>query len=312
MSGETETDKTLARPAVLGAGPVGRALVDRLVALGLKPLLITRSGSTHRGSRAVAADLGDPSQAIDAIGDATIVFHVAAPPYHRWVEEFPGLQRAIVEGCQAADAPLIVLENLYGYGPVEGPMTEELPLTATTRKGRVRARLWNELQAEHWDGRLRVAAVRASDFYGPGVVASSFGERFMKRAAIGKRAPIVGSPQALHSVTYVPDIAAAMVTLASEPSAWGRAWHCPTAPAVTQLELAQLVARSAQVEGKVSAMPSWLLGILGRFVKPLGELIELQYEFDSDFVLDSSAFEARFNCVPTPLEAGVGATLAAL
>ena len=35
---------------------------------------------------------------------------------------------------------LATVSNLYGYGPVTGPMTEELPLAATGRKGMVAGR----------------------------------------------------------------------------------------------------------------------------------------------------------------------------
>ena len=129
-------------PVVLGAGAVGSALAAALVENGTVPRVVSRSGTHVDGAVSVAADIGNRPTAIDVLSDASIVFHTAQPPYHRWVEEFPALQASIVAGCEAAGAPLIVIENLYGYGPVDTPMTEDLPLVATTRKGAVRAKMW--------------------------------------------------------------------------------------------------------------------------------------------------------------------------
>ena len=81
---------------------------------------------------------------------------------------------------------LVRLSNLYGYGPrVPGgydeahPMTEATPLAATGRKGRVRARVWQDALAAHQAGRVRVGEVRAADFIGPGAQ-SAMGERIVR------------------------------------------------------------------------------------------------------------------------------------
>ena len=68
----------------------------------------------------------------------------------------------------------VAVQNLYGYGPTWGrPMTEDLPLAATTVKGRTRAAMTGELLAAAGAGRVRLAIGRASDFFGPGAARGS-------------------------------------------------------------------------------------------------------------------------------------------
>ncbi|WP_366514237.1 NAD-dependent epimerase/dehydratase family protein, partial [Moorena sp. SIO3I6] len=116
-------------------------------------------------------------------------------------------------------------------------MTENTPFAPTTRKGEVRGQMWDDLKAAHDHGRIRATAVRASDFFGPGVDQSSYGERCFGRLAQGKPAELLGDPAAHHAVTFVPDFGEALVRAAERPASWGQAWLAPTAPAVPQQQL---------------------------------------------------------------------------
>ena len=299
----------LEHPVILGAGPIGRAVAAALVARGHRPTIVTRSGTQVDGADALAADLTDPTAAKSALATATAAFQCAQPEYHRWAEEFPGLQRRILDACESSGATLIALENLYGYGPVDRPMTEQLPMRPTTRKGRVRAAMWEELAEAHTSGRVPTAAVRASDFYGPHVLASAYGERFFPRLVAGKKAELLGDPAALHSVAYAPDVGEAMVRVADDPTSWGRAWHVPTAPAVTQVEIVRQAAEAAGVDPAHTVVRPWMLRLVGPFNKGAKEMIEMLYEFDEDFVVDSSAFEQHFGMRPTSLADGLTDTV---
>ena len=299
------------RPLVLGAGPVGRAIVARLVARGHHPAVVTRSGTAVDGASARRADLTDHGQARAALADASIVFSTAQPAYHRWVEEFPALQASIVQAARAADVALMVVENLYGYGPHDGPLTEDLPMRPSTRKGTVRAEMWQALHDASTSGELQMAVVRASDFVGPGVEGSAFGTRFFDPLRRGKPAQTMGDVDALHSVTFVPDVAEALVRVAEDDTSWGRAWHVPCAPAVTQRRLAELAASTIGRTGSVRSVPTWMLRGIGLFVAPVREMVEMRYEFEEDFVVDSSAFTARFGMEATPLDEALAAVMRA-
>lgn len=296
---------------VLGAGPVGRAVVAALVARGIEPVVVTRSGAAVPGAVTHAADVTDPDQAATALAGADVVFQCAQPAYHRWPQEFPALQAGIVDAAAAASALLVVAENLYGYGPHDGPLTEDLPLAATTRKGRVRAAMWEALDAAHRAGRLRVVAGRASDFFGPGVEGSAVGDRFFGPLVEGKAAEAAGDPDRLHSYTSVPDFGEALVRLSETPAAWGRAWHVPNAPTVTTRALAEQAAALAGAEGRVRTFTRWQVRLVGLFVPAVREMVEMLYEFEQDFVVDHSAYAALCGDHATPLAASLAATVAA-
>ncbi|HMQ26044.1 MAG TPA: hypothetical protein PKA98_08650, partial [Acidimicrobiales bacterium] len=229
----------------------------------------------------------------------------------RWPEEFPALQAGIVDAAEAAGALLVVAENLYGYGPHDGSLTEDLPLAATTRKGRVRAEMWEALEAAHDAGRLRVVAGRASDFFGPGVEGSAVGDRFFGPLVKGKAAEAAGDPDRLHSYTYVADFGEALVRLSETPAAWGRAWHVPNAPTVSTRALAARAAALAGTQGRVRAFARWQLRLVGLFVPAVREMVEMLYEFEEDFVVDHSAYAAVCGDHATPLDESLAATVAA-
>ena len=297
------------RPLIIGAGPVGRSVAAALVSRGHHPTVVTRSGTVVTGASARQADLSDPAAAIAALADATIVFSTAQPAYHRWVGEFPTLQASIVQATQAAGAPLMVVDNLYGYGPHDGPLTEDLPMRPTTRKGTVRAEMWRSLHDASTRGELQMAVVRSSDFVAPGVEGSAFGTRFFDPLRRGKPAQAMGDVDTLHSVTFVPDLAEALVHVAEDDTSWGRAWHAPYAPAVTQRRLAEIAATAIGQPGAIRSAPTWMLRGIGLFVKPAAEVVEMLYEFDTDFVVDSSAFTDHFAMEATPLDAALAAVM---
>ena len=296
---------------VLGAGPVGRAVVAALVARGVEPAVVTRSGVDVPGAIARHGDITDPDQAAFVLSGAQVVFQCAQPEYHRWPQEFPALQAAVVDAAAAAGALLVVAENLYGYGPADGPLTEDLPLTATTRKGAVRAQMWRDLEAAHGAGRLRVVAGRASDFFGPGVEGSAVGDRFFGPIVKGTAAEAVGDPDRLHSYTYVPDFGEALVRLSETPDGWGRAWHVPNAPAVSTRAFAEQAASLAGTHPKLRVYARWQLRLVGLFVRPVRETVEMLYEFDRDWVVDHSAYAALCGDHATPLDQSLAATVAA-
>jgi hypothetical protein len=154
------------------------------------------------------------------------------------------LQRGVLAAAERTGALLVSLENLYGYGPAGGrPMTEDLPLAATTVKGRTRAAMTAELLAAAEAGRVRIAIGRASDFFGAGVTqGSTLGERVFGNALAGRRADFIGNPDLAHTYSYVPDIAVGLATLGTDPRAVGEVWHLPGPPTVTTRALLDLVA----------------------------------------------------------------------
>ncbi len=302
---------------VLGAGPVGRSVAAALAARGVTPAVVTRSGTAVPGASSAVADISDPAQAAAAVAGAQVVFQCTSPAYHQWPAKFPALQASVVDAAAAAGALLVVAENLYGYGPGTGLLTEDRPLTAATRKGAVRARLWQDLAAAHQAGRLRVVAGRASDFYGPGVGAGSVvGDRFFGALLRGKPAEVLGDPDRLHTYTYIADFGEALVALSETEATWGRAWHVPSAPAVTTRSFAAQAADLAGVAGpdagpRLRRLPAWQLRLVGLGVPAVREMPEMMYQFEQDWVVDYSAYAAAVGGRATPMRTALAATVAA-
>jgi len=299
---------------VFGTGQVGQALAACLAGRGLA----VRALSRHRPAALAdgidwrVADAADPDAAADAAKGAAVVYQCLNAPYPRWPELFPPLQRGALAAAERAGALLVTLENLYGYGPTGGkPMTEDLPLAATTVKGRTRAAMTGELLAAAAAGRVRIAIGRASDFFGAGVTeGSTLGRRVFGNALAGQRADFIGNPDLPHTYSYVPDIAAALATLGTDPRAVGEVWHLPGPQTVTTRALLDLVAGEVGHPVAIRSVPKLAVRALGLVNPMMRALVEMAYEFDEPFILDTTRYEATFGATGTPLAAAVAATIA--
>ncbi|MGO8726219.1 MAG: NAD-dependent epimerase/dehydratase family protein [Streptosporangiaceae bacterium] len=298
---------------VFGTGQVGSALAAHLTGLGIAVRTVSRARPRARADGADwrGADVTDPEAAADAAKGASVIYQCLNAPYTQWPELFPPLQRGVLAAAEHSGALLVTLENLYGYGPTSGrPMTENLPLAATTVKGRTRAAMTAELLAAADAGRVRVAIGRASDFFGAGVTqGSTLGERVFGNALAGRRADFIGNPDLPHTYSYVPDIAAGLATLGTDPRAAGQVWHLPVPQTVTTRAFLDLLAGQVGHPVAIRSVPRLALRALGLVNPMLRELAEMSYQFDEPFVLDTSKYESVFGAAGTPLAAAIAATV---
>ena len=299
---------------VYGAGPLGRRVAAAASAAGHEVIIASRSGAGPAPARArhVQADASDAVSVRRLCAGASVIYNCAQPPYDRWGDLFPPIQRALILGASATGARLVAAENLYMYGPVDGPMTEDLPYAASTRKGRVRARMAEELLAADRDGLASTVAGRASDFFGADVATSFMGPAVFRRAARGARVMVVGDPDCLHTYTYVEDFARALVTLGTATGVTGRAWHVPSAPTVTTREFIEIIGWLTGEPVRVGRLPSTVVRLGGVFSALAREAAEMIYEFDEPFVVDHSAFSRRFGARVTDHRTAIRETLAGL
>ena len=297
---------------VFGTGQVGLALASQLASSGSPVRAVSRHrpASLGEGVDWCGADAGDPQAAAEAASGAAVIYQCLNAPYTRWPTQFPPLQRAVLTAAERTDALLVSLENLYGYGPTGGaPMTEDLPLNATTSKGRVRAAMTAELMAATESGRVRIAIGRASDFFGAGVTESTLGERVFANAVAGKRADFIGNPDFPHTYSYVPDIAAGLAVLGTDQRAVGQVWHLPGPQTATTRAVLELVGSEVGHPVPVRSVPKLVLHALG-IVKPMMRgLAEMAYEFEEPFVLDTAKFESTFGAGGTPLDVAIKETV---
>lgn len=199
------------------------------------------------------------------------------------------MTRAIADAAAAADAKMVMADNLYSYGAVpggygpespSGPMTESTPSRATGPKGRVRARMAQDLLAMHRAGAVRVTIGRLGDYFGPGGTSSLVGADLFAGVLAGKAAIWPGPSGHLHSFSFLPDAARALVTLGTEDRADGQIWHLPHADAITPAAFIALVQDAAGARRRVRRIPAAALALVGLVNPMVKELGELRYQLD--------------------------------
>ena len=297
---------------VTGAGPVGTTVALRLAGAGTPVRVVTRSGSgpDHPLVERVRGDASDRDGLRRLLDGAVVVHHCihgSAYDARTWRAELPAAEQAVMDVAGEVGAVVVFPESLYAYGPVDGPITEDLPREAATGKLGVRTDLLRA-RAAHATTTVSVAA---SDFLGPHVRTAHAGERLGPTVLAGRTVRVVGSLRQPHSFTYVPDLAAAMVRGAELATPGDTVLHAPTAPPVTQQQLVEAVARAAGVPvPRTGVLPVGVLRLLGRVAPSLRELAETGYQFERPFVVDSAASERVLGLAPTPLEQQLAATVA--
>lgn len=293
---------------VLGAsGGAGTAITLALHESGHHVRSVSRSGSgMPDGVDVVQADITDPAALASAIADSSVVYMAAQPAYHRWSDEFPAMLGQVITACGSVDAKLVMVDNLYAYGPGHDRLTEKTPHAATDDKGLVRSRMYEQLMAAHRDGTVRVAIGQASDYFGPHSDNSAITSLAIAPAAGTGALRWIGSLDTPHSVAYLPDIARAYVVLGTNPAADGRAWILPHGEAVTGRHFLELVNDQLDEQRKTSVVSKLMLRLAAPFHKITKETLSVSYQWTEPWIADDSEFEQTFGpFVTTPLESAV-------
>ncbi len=299
---------------VLGAGGgIGRALVHELARRGHKVRAVHRDAGRRElppGVEAMAVDIATAEGAGAACAGAGVVHHCAQPAYHRWAQEFPVMNDAVLAGAAAAEAKLVFADNLYMYAPPDGPLTEDAPQRPTSRKGAVRLALADRLLDAHRAGTLRVTIGRASDYYGPGATASSAGETVFAAVLAGKTVRWPGKVDVPRTLHHVDDVARGLITLAERDEADGRAWILPAAPALTPREFVERVGAAARRPTRISSTSRAALRLVGLVNTAAGQLPDIWYQFDRPWVADDGQFQRAFGPQPpSGYDEGIAATV---
>jgi nucleoside-diphosphate-sugar epimerase len=300
---------------VFGTGAIGLATFDALRRRGRTVRLVNRSGQARVPDdvEVVGGDASDPGFAAAAARGAEVIYQTLNPPYPEWSAKFPALQTGVLAAAESAGARLVSMENVYMYGRPDGrPLTEDRADNAHTKKGQLRAGMSQELLAAHRAGRVQIAIGRASDYFGPrGGAQSNLGDRAFPAALAGKAATVLGDPDQPHTYTYIPDIGEGLAVLGEHPDAAGEVWHLPNDPDTrTTREIVDMIYRqAAQPRTRLHAMPPLLLRGLGLFSPVLRELLEMQYQFEEPFIVDSSKIAERLGVTATPLDQAIAETL---
>ena len=294
---------------ILGAGgPVANALAG-ILSKKEEPLrLVSRSHQPAVGNTSwMKADLLNYTELLAAAKGSSIIYMCAGLRYDKkvWAAEWPKIMDNLVRLARETGARLIFFDNVYMYGRVQGAMTETTPYHPASVKGEVRARVAEKLMQEMDKGHIRASIARAADFYGAESMNSFFDSMVLAKFAKGAKASWLGNPDTKHSFTYIPDAGRGVALLGEHPESDGRIWHLPTAPALTGKQFVELAARVLQAKPSYGSINKFMLQLAGIFNKLIGETAEMYYQYQYDYVFDSTKFEQTFDVKPTPYEEGI-------
>ena len=295
---------------VFGYGSTGREVTRTLAARGdaIRVAQRSRPADLPDGVGFTACDILDADAVRRAVeGAAQVVLAIGLPYDARvWRTAWPTAMTNIVEACAASGARIVFIDNLYQLGPQHQPLREDMPLSMAGDKPAIRTevtRIWMAAT-----GRVRLAALRCPDFYGPDVPVSHIGSTGFGRIATGKAAILMVPPDTPHDFAYVPDIARAAVTLLDAPDdAFGQVWNMPCAPTRTPRDILRLGAEAIGVRLKVNAIPLRLLPLFGIFSRFFHEVADVGFTWDRPYRVDAGKFTRRFWSDVTPFEVGAPA-----
>ncbi|MBA4406003.1 NAD-dependent dehydratase [bacterium] len=296
---------------ILGStGAIGKLLAKELTNYTHDIRLVSRNPvKVNDGDSLFKADLLNKDQVSEAVKDSEVVYLTAGLQYNIkiWRQQWPVIMRNVIDACLEHDAKFVFFDNIYMISKEHfNNITEESPINPCSRKGEIRAQLDNMILDEMKNGNLNAIIARAADFYGKGSErVSILYQMVIDNVRKGKKAQWFIDSSKKHSFTFTPDAAKAVAILGNTPDAFNQIWNLPTAQAISGEEMINLVASLIQKNIKHQVMPLFVLKGLSVFVPVLKEFVELAYQWDRDYILNSSKFEKRFNFVPTSLGDGV-------
>lgn len=299
------------KQVVLGNGVLGQSVARLLVRGGRCPLVLSRRGDVTGNWATARCDASDPAQLAAHLERPATLYLCAAPPYMRWRDEFPRLADGIARACSGRRVDLVLADNLYAYGESATPFDERSVCRPRSNKGRIRHALAQRLMSLHGDQGVRVAIVRAADFFGPGVGQSSVGAMVVGSALAGKPTYLLGNPDLPHAITYVEDFARTLLAVAADAAAFGATWHAPSHNLASTRGLVAMLARHAGREVAIRPVGPWMMRMFGLFNRDMRELLEMRYLFEQPLAIAFEATARRFNLAATPLDQAVAATVAA-
>lgn len=266
----------------------------------------------NQNDELMSADLLDYDQTQKAVAGSEVVYLLAGLKYDvkTWREQWPKVMRHTIDACKKHNSKLVFFDNVYAYGKVNGVVTEDTPFNPVSKKGEVRAQIATMLLDEIKTGNLKGMIVRAADFYGPGASLSLTYSTVTERLKSKKGPQWIGNPKAIHTFTYTPDAGKTVAILGNTPNAYNQTWHALTSKEkMTGEEYVRIACEIMNQPYKLQTLPKWGVRALGLFVPVLREFVEMMYQFESDYVFDSSKFEKAFAKQATSYKEGIKKTL---
>lgn len=287
---------------ILGSGgAIGTELALALPQYTSDIRLVSRNPKkVNHTDQLFAGDLTDANQVAEAVQGVEIAYLTVGLPYDTatWRSTWPVVMANTINACKKHGIKLVFFDNVYMYDPQHmGHLTEDTPINPSSKKGKVRRQIADQLMSEVKASNLTALIARSADFYGPPQYANQvLNEMVYKPLKQGKKANWLGSDQYKHSFTYTPDAGRATALLGNTNDAYGQVWHLPTASnPPTGKEWIEAFDREMKVAPKSQVAGKPIVKVIGWFNPMMRELHEMLYQYDRDYVFDSSKFDQRFD-----------------
>jgi nucleoside-diphosphate-sugar epimerase len=298
---------------ILGAnGVIARELAITLPKYTNEIRLVSRMPKkVNPGDLVLSADLTNYEQTLKAVENSEVVYLTAGLDYtiQTWRLKWPIIMQNVINACKKHNAKLVFFDNVYMYGRVDGPMTENTPMNPCSKKGEVRAKIAGMLLDEVKQGNLTASIARAADFYGPNTATSFVNALVFDNLKKNKKAQWMANVNKVHSFTYTPDAGKATAILGNTPDSFNQVWHLPTqANPLTGKQIIEQVAEAYGVNAKYMILSKTMMRLAGMFNSIAKESVEMIYQYESDYIFDSSKFEKTFNFIPISYADGIKQT----
>ena len=297
---------------ILGSGGIiGTGLASILPQYTDKVRLVSRNpAAVNQSDELVKADLTNNEQTEKAVENADVAYLVLGMQYKTqiWQRDWPKVMTNVINACKKYNTKLVFFDNLYLYGKVDGWMTEDTPPNPSSKKGEVRAKIIEQLVNEYKQGNIKALVARSADFNGPTKLTFLYPlvyEKILK----GKKAQWLLNAKVKHSLTYTTDAVKATALLGNTPDAYNRTWHLPTDKnALTGEEYINTVEEIYGKKNGYTILSRWMLRMVGLFVPVIKEMNEMLYQYESDYLFDSTDFENHF-FKATPVKQSIEETI---
>jgi nucleoside-diphosphate-sugar epimerase len=295
---------------ILGAGgPVANALTRELIQSNLPTRLVSRRPVEFNAPNVSwqKADLLNYHEVAQAAKGSTVIYLCAGLVYDAkvWQQQWPVIMQNVINVAKENHARLIFFDNIYMYGLVNGPITEETPYHPVSLKGEVRAKVATTLMDEIKAGNIKASIARAPDFYGAESMNSFFDSMVLAKYSKKQSAQWLGNANKLHNFIYIPDAGKAVYLLGQHPERDNQIWHLPTAPVLTGKQFIELAAFVFDTAPKYMSVNKMMLRMIGLFNKVVQGSVEMYYQYDHDYNFNSDKFENAFGVKPTSYKDGI-------
>ncbi|ELK45954.1 SDR family NAD(P)-dependent oxidoreductase [Halobacillus sp. BAB-2008] len=300
---------------VLGAsGGMGSALVEELLEAGIEVVAFARTEEKlkrlfRRRAQILVGDVFSEADLHEAAKGVDVIFHAVNIPYYQWAGHQLRLMQNVINASEKAASKLVIVDNIYAYGPGMGTLIkEDAPKVPLTKKGNIRLEVENLVR----EAQVPWMIAHFPDFYGPNAEHTVLGQT-LQGAAANKRGIFIGDKRKPREYIYTPDGAKALLSLAIRPSAYGQTWNIPGAGVISGEEIIRLLKGESGYDKRVITVTKGMVRMLGLFDKMMREFVEMMYLYEQPVVLSGAKFEREIGPVPTTsYKDGIGRTMEAM